>query len=273
MNDVADKIFILRVTTFGYDDEYYHVSHVGGGPIAGIFTDRGEALKAWRTLEAEFFKHRSLDSEPSFFELSNEEMRELDELIFARTGTRVATAHGGNSSRICIYQDDLTNLSEEDLFALLEKANALAYVLTEFEIGARFYVRWLNGDQRYDSWDMDEYGYGVGRTLCFATDPEALAENFVSVEDYEERTVQQRGSWSELSATPEVLRSVVAMHPSLRYDDDTQTLSIKLLNGPAIREVNALLKQPIFEIREVNQETLIQLQTAVLSDREAAVED
>ena len=93
MTDTTNKVYVLRTTIFGYDDEYFHVHHEGGGPIAGIYTDRESAMAAWRRLEAEALSQRQLECEPRFFETPDDENARIDALIFARTGKHIADTH------------------------------------------------------------------------------------------------------------------------------------------------------------------------------------
>ena len=266
MTDTTNKVYVLRTTIFGYDDEYFHVHHEGGGPIAGIYTDRESAMAAWRRLEAEALSQRQLECEPRFFETPDDENARIDALIFARTGKHIADTHTvGERQRVTIYQDALEELSDEDLFLVLDAAGSLAYVLTEFEVGDKFYVRWLVREQRYQAFDRDQYGYGEGPTLCFATDPVTLAECARDQDDWEDpEAIVLDGAPGDLSSTPDILKALIAQYPSLHYDDSAQRLTIEPVNGPAFCAVNAVLKAPLFEIREVSRDELFRIQQQVL---------
>lgn len=268
MTDTTDKVYVLRTTIFGYDDEYFHVQYEGGGPIAGIYTDRETAMAAWRRLEAEALSQRQLECEPRFFETSDEENARIDAMIFARTGEHIADSYAvGDRQRVDISPESLADLSDEDLFLVLDAAGSLAYVLTEFDVEDKFYVRWLTREQRYQAFVRDRYGYGEGPTLCFATDPATLAECARDQDQWEDpEPIVLDGTLADLSATPDILKALIAQYPSLQYDESAQRLTIEPVNGPALSAVNAVLRSPLFEIREVSRDELFRIQQQVLGD-------
>ncbi|MBD8524446.1 hypothetical protein [Pseudomarimonas arenosa] len=78
------------------------------------------------------------------------------------------------------------------------------------------------------------------------------------------------GTLADLSATPDILKALIAQYPSLQYDESAQRLTIEPVNGPALSAVNAVLRSPLFEIREVSRDELFRIQQQVLGDPAAA---
>ena len=74
--------------------------------------------------------------------------------------------------------------------------------------------------------------------------------------DYDYSAIELKGSLEELSAQPILLQAMISAQSGLSYDEAKQTLVIDAWQDEALYAVNSLLKQPLFEIKEIGLEEI-----------------
>ena len=95
-------------------------------------------------------------------------------------------------------------------------------------------------------------------SLVYSQQPEQLKSNVVTIfADYDYGDIQIKGSFEELSDQPALLQAMIHSQSGLKYNQKTQTLII--MHGweeEPLYVVNPLLKQPLFEIKQIALEEI-----------------
>lgn len=263
---MSEKRYVLRARGFGYNDEYYRFdSGEADGKINSNFNDKELAAKAWKELERKTLKMRPLSSIQKFHEeLDDAELKELDQFLFERSGV-----HFLDDDHYVIEQieDTIATLDENVVFEFLEKADLLSFSLMEFDDEEQFYVAWMFETGAYRI--KEDYGEGDGDELYFSQDrAEAVNE---CCEDYlrggyeedRESPLVFEGTLESLSDSPALLRTAIASHENLSYDDEAGALLVDDYDAQALAMILPLLKNPPLEIRSVTIDELCAIQAAM----------
>ena len=260
-----EKRYVLRAREFGYNDEYYSFdSDEADGKIYSIFNDKKLAVKAWKELERKTLPMRPLSSIQEFCERDDAELKELDQFLFERSGVHFLDEDNYVIEEI---ENTIATLDENVVFEFLEKADILSFCLVEFDDEEQFYVVWLFETETYRA--KEDYGQGDGDELYFSQDrAEAVKE---CCEDYlkggydEEREspLVFEGARESLSDSPALLRTAIASHENLSYDEEAGALLVDNYDAQALAMVLPLLKNPPLEIRAVTIDELSAIQAAM----------
>jgi len=78
--------------------------------------------------------------------------------------------------------------------------------------------------------------------------------------DYDYSDIELEGSLESLSDQPILLKALIRTDYALSYDEDKQILNIGLWQNEALYAVNALLKQPLFEVKQIELEEIQRLE-------------
>ena len=243
--------YVIREKYFGYNDEVFYVA---GNRIANVFEDKQQAEAAYKQLEIKGARDFALYEVESLFNATEEELQKLDDFVFARCGEHIAD--GGDIS------DDVLpeSLSDEDTLEFIKIANMHKFQLVQFENEARFYALWSVKQQKWVE-EHDEFF----ASLVYAEQPEQLKSNVRTIfADYDYGDIQLQGSFEELSDQPVLLQAMIKAQSGLKYNQKTQTLII--MQGweeEGLYAVNPLLKQPLFEIREIELEEIQSIEKAL----------
>lgn len=265
---MSEKRYVLRAREFGYDDEYYDFYGDGSdGRINSIFNDKESVVKAWKELERETLKIRPLSSIQELSEQDDAKLMELDQFLFERSGIHLLDELGGDNYVVEEIEEAIATLDENIVFEFLEKAELLSFCLVEFDDEEQFYVAWFSETETYRA--KEDYGQGDGDELYFSQDrAEALKE---CCEDYlkggyeedRESPLVFEGTLESLSDSPALLRTAIASHENLSYDEDEGALLVDNYDAEALAMILPLLKNPPLEIRPVTIDALCAIQVAM----------
>ena len=124
-----------------------------------------------------------------------------------------------------------------------------SYQLIHFDQDIKFYGLWSVKKQAWVE-EHDEFFAG----LVYADRPEQLKTNVGTIfADYDYDDIELKGSFEDLSEQPVLLQALIKNNKALKYNNKSQTLTI--LQGweeEGLYAVNPLLKQPLFEIKEIS---------------------
>ena len=235
--------YVIREKYFGYNDEVFYVA---GNRIANVFEDKQQAEAAYKQLEIKGARDFALYEVESLFNATEEELQKLDDFVFARCGEHIAD--GGDIS------DDVLpeSLSDEDTFEFIQLAGMQKFQLVEFENQVKFYGLWSVKKQRWVE-EHDECFAG----LIYSENLDAFKSKVQHIfADYDYSAIELKGSLEELSAQPILLQAMISAQSGLSYDEAKQTLVIDAWQDEALYAVNSLLKQPLFEIKEIGLEEI-----------------
>lgn len=262
---MSEKRYVLRAREFGYNDEYYNFYSDGSdGRINSSFNDKALALKSWKELERKTLKTRPFSSIQDFFERGDDELKALDQFLFEQSGVHFLDDDGCVIEEI---EDAIATLDENVVFEFLEKTDLLSFCLVEFDDKEQFYVAWLSETGAYRA--KEDYGQGDGDELYFSQDrAQAVSE---CCEDYikggyeedRESPLVFEGTLESLSDSPALLRTAIASHENLSYDEDEGALRVDDYDAEALAMILPLLKNPPLEIRPVTIDELCAIQATM----------
>ena len=262
---MSEKRYVLRAREFAYNDEYYDFYGDGSdGKINAIFNDKALAVKAWKELERKTLKMRPLSSIQDLFEQGDAGLKALDQFLFERSGVHLIDE---NNYVIEEIEDTIATLDENVVFEFLEKADLLSFSLMEFDDEEQFYVAWMSETGAYRV--KEDYGQGEGDELYFSQDrAEAVkecCEDYIKggYEEDRESPLVFEGTLESLSDSPALLRTAIASHDNLSYDDEAGALLVDDYDAEALAMILPLLKNPPLEIRSVTIDELCAIQAAM----------
>lgn len=262
---MGEKRYVLRAREFGYDDEYYDFYGDGSdGRINSIFNDKALAVSAWKQLERKTLKIRPLSSIQELFEQDDARLMALDQFLFENSGIHFLDEDNYVIEEI---EETIATLDETVVFGFLEKAGLLSFCLVELDDKEQFYVAWLSGTGAYRV--KEDYGQGDGDELYFSQDrAQAVAEcceDYIKggYEENRESPLVFEGTLASLSDSPALLRTAIASHENLSYDDKAGALCVDNHDAQALALILPLLKNPPLEIRPVTIDELCAIQAAM----------
>lgn len=235
--------YVIRAKYFGYNDEVFYVA---GNRIANIFEDKAQAETAYKKLEIDGARDFALYEVESLFDADEALLKQLDDFVFSRCGEHVC--EDGDIS------DDVLPecLSDEDTFEFIQLAGMQKFQLVQFEHDVKFYGLWSVKKQQWVE-EHDECFAG----LVYSENPDELKNKVEYIfADYDYAAIELKGSLEVLSAQPVLLQALIASESGLSYDETKQSLVIDAWQDAALYAVNPLLKQPLFEIKEIGLEEI-----------------
>ncbi|MCY6413180.1 hypothetical protein QTA56_13765 [Acinetobacter sp. VNH17] len=236
--------YVIREKYFGYNDEVFYAS---GNRIHNVFEDKEQAEAAYKQLEINGARNFALYEVESLFDADETLLKKLDDFVFARCGEHIYQE--GEVSRDTLPE----SLSDEDTFEFIQLADMQKFQLVQFEQEARFYALWSVKKQQWLE-EHDEFF----ASLAYADQPEQLKSHVRTIfADYDYGDIELKGSFEDLSEQPVLLQALIKNNKALKYNDKSQTLII--LQGweeEGLYAINPLLKQPLFEIKEIGLEEI-----------------
>ena len=235
--------YVIREKYFGYNDEVFYVA---GNRIANVFEDKQQAEAAYKKLEIDGARDFALYEVESLFDADEALLQQLDDFVYSRCGEHICEA--GDIS------DDVlpVSLSDDDTFEFIQLAGMQKFQLVEFENQVKFYGLWSVKKQRWVE-EHDECFAG----LIYSENLDAFKSKVEHIfADYDYSAIELKGSLEELSAQPILLQAMISAQSGLSYDEAKQTLVIDAWQDEALYAVNSLLKQPLFEIKEIGLEEI-----------------
>jgi len=123
--------------------------------------------------------------------------------------------------------------------------------LLEVDDAQKNYVIWLNQQDEY----MTDYDTG---SILYGHQENFIAQHQFDWHFLDYVSVSLQGHLADLSDAPSLLEQVIQKNNGLHYDAEKQNLSIEGSHAgyDAVAELNALLKQPLFEIQEKSLDEL-----------------
>ena len=235
--------YVIREKYFGYNDEVFYVA---GNRIANVFEDKQQAEAAYKQLEIKGARDFALYEVESLFDADEALLQQLDDFVYSRCGEHICEE--GDIS------DDVlpVSLSDDDTFEFIQLAGMQKFQLVEFENQVKFYGLWSVKKQRWVE-EHDECFAG----LIYSENLDAFKSKVEHIfADYDYSAIELKGSLDELSAQPILLQAMISTQSGLSYDEAKQTLVIDPWQDEALYAVNSLLKQPLFEIKEIGLEEI-----------------
>lgn len=224
---------MIRRVDFGYNDEYYVTYDQHLGDIEQVYTDKTQAEIAYKALVVQALQDNDLEAYSfGYGEAPEKSYEAVEALVLEKTGEEYDK------------DDGIPELDEDGLFQFAQLTGILHYQLIEIDENEQFYVIWLPQSESYFT-DYDTGNIFSGNT-----------ENFIADHDEDWYFLQEisttlAGSLEDLSDAPQLLQAVIDKSAGLNYAADKLTLEIdgNMAGYTAITELNALLKQPLFEIQ------------------------
>ncbi|ENW08479.1 hypothetical protein [Acinetobacter beijerinckii] len=242
-------IYVIREKYFGYNDEVFYAS---GSRISSVFESKEQAETTYKQLEIKAARNFFLYEVESLFDANEALLKQLDDFVFSRCGEHIY--QDGGVSRETLPE----SLNDEDTFEFIQLANMQSYQLIHFDQDIKFYGLWSVKKQQWVE-EHDEFF----ASLVYSQQPEQLKSNVVTIfADYDYGDIQIKGSFEELSDQPALLQAMIHSQSGLKYNQETQTLII--MHGweeEPLYAVNPLLKQPLFEIKQIALEEIQAIET------------
>lgn len=230
-----DKIYVIRHLSFCYTDEWYQpildqTDHMGH--ITDLFTDKEQAIQAWKQREYEF-SHLAKFANIMYCEYSNEEY------------------HGQESL--------LAQKSVDELFDLIQALECHVYGLYEYPKTLKQQVFFDISQQQYESSactaDDDLKSNEFIKANFIENDP-LLASVSPPTHTAFEHYITLTGRLEDLSDAPLLFKNFLKTHPDIQCDDTELRIKAKDL-----ALINPFLKHPIdTEIRYLTLEEIYQLE-------------
>lgn len=232
--------YVIRHNNFAYNDEWFLTDDATAGRITAVYTDKAEAEQAYKTLivDALYNEYELSQYDIGNGEADDETYEKIEAFILEKTGKPFDS-------------ETLPEMSEDDAFEFARLSSILCYQLIEFDDSKPHYALWINAEESY----MDHYDTG---SILFDHDPDFIEDSdcdwyFLS---RIEQTLQ--GNLADLSDSPEILQAFLQNAAGISFDAQQQALAINGngSNYQTIKALNALLKQPLFEIHSLTLEQI-----------------
>lgn len=250
-----NKIYVIRKVAYEYSDEY-HFS-VGFRGIKSIYQDENEAKEQLKVLECKAFRKWDLGDIEQFSGCNQDfenQRKSLNKYLEKTLGKSLFC----ESEYGDIYIESETFLPEEitdeQIMQIRQISGVRFYELAEFEEDIAFYAMWLNRENRFctqrDIKEPNHLPY-FPDVCCFFTTYEEALEGLGDVFNNFEFLLE--GKLEELSQQPSMLKSLIRQSQSLTYNAEKNILEVKCFYYflDEFTSLNALLKDPIFEIKSI----------------------
>lgn len=235
--------YVIRAKYFGYNDEVFYAA---GNRITNIFDNKQQAEVAYKQLEVNSARDFALHEIDSLFDVDEAHLKELDNFVFSRCGEH-------------IYEDgDLSDdvlpekLNDDDTFEFIQLAEMQKYQLVQFDHEVEFYGLWSTKKQQW----VEEHDECFA-SLVYSENLEKLKNKVNHIfADYDYSSIPLEGSLEDLSEQPVLLKALIVAESGLDYDENKKILTIGYRQKEALYAVNPLLKQPLFEIKQIALEEI-----------------
>ena len=241
--------YVIRQHQFGYNDECYYISC---SDIYKVFDSKDEAEKALNELQVKHIRNVELHEHESLWDARQGDLDELENFVKEKTGKSLFP--DGTPQ----YDDRVPKeLADNDVLELGRMADIEGYQLVTFENEPVFYAIWLFEDE---DWHPSEYEYRS--SLAYEESRDDIIEELGNAAYFNWNEHEISGTADSLSDSPTMLSSLVQKTEGFDFvttNGDT-CLRLDSNDGKALSALNELLKQPLFEIRELTIEEVIEIQ-------------
>lgn len=249
---MGQKIYIIRKSAYGYTDEFFYERNLGA--ITDTFTDEAEAYQQLTALEVPLFRYYDMGEIEQLspcvrFDQFREERLALDSYLKEILGKSFLVTMPNSDF---LYADMNTYLpktmTDEQIMKMRDITGIRFHEMSMFEDEVLFYAIWLPHKNTYLHVDGGEFGQS---TYFFDTYEQALANVTQGWADSQFMDTHLSGELYELSDQPTMLKSLLVTAIGLNYNPEQKVIEFSYgLTGESLAALSALLKQPLFEIRE-----------------------
>lgn len=232
--------YIIRRNEFAYNDEWFLTHNVTAGRITAVYTDKAEAQQAYQALVVDALYN---ESDLSQYDIGNGEANDetyekIEAFILEKTGNE-------------FDGETLPEMNKDDAFEFAKLSGILCYQLIEFDDSKSHYAIWLNAEESY----MDHYDTG---SILFDSNPDFIESSDCDWYFLDRMDHTLNGNLADLSDSPEILQAFLQQAKGISFDPQQQTLEISGNESDyqTIKALNALLKQPLFEIHALTLEQI-----------------
>lgn len=240
----SQTVYVIRQNNFAYNDEWYQTYPPSVGSIQAIYTDKTEAETEFKKLVVAALYE---DGELCNYDIGNgyasdETYEKLEQFVLEKTGEEFE------------IDDEIPKMELDDAFEFAQISGVLHYQLIEIDQQKPIYVLWSTEQQDY--FRDDCFNFIESQNEDFTDfEPEQIAAFF---EYYFEEHIYQHNI-NTLSDSPALFKTFIENTPVLTYDAEQQSITDidwDELTFIQLKSISTLLKQPIFEIRQVTLEQL-----------------
>ena len=251
---MSQPTYVIRAYHFGYNDECFYVC---GSYINSIYHNREEAESKYQELEVAYLRGANLGELGEFFDGGKDYLKKMDDYVFAKTGTHIL------ENEFVDYGVTLpAQMSDREVMEFAQLGDIHAYQLVEFKAKPVFYALWDCGAEQFQM-RYDEYS----TSLVYAPSRESAMANLKDLmDDKRWQTQTIKGTLEDLSATPVLLKQAIAATSSFSYDESLPGIKLKRAKATDLAALNELLKKPLFEIRELEPATILELEAELKED-------
>ena len=244
--------YVLRAYCFGYNDENFYVC---GTRINDVFDNRDKAEAAYRKAQLQYLRDIDLAEHENIFNGDPAYIARLDKYIREKTGDGIT----GDNEWVDMGTDIHAKLSDDDLFEFGEMGELFAYKLIAFDDEPVFHTLWNPQEEKY--FQVIDEGY---EGLVYGASQDELMKLV------EERDItlnwdgmEISGTIDELSDNPTLLRQYLETADEIEYDHADNVLRFGYPEAKVVVGLNALLKAPIFEVRELTIDEVKELEKEI----------
>lgn len=232
--------YVIRQNQFGYNDEWYVMDWIESSTIREVYDNQSDAETAYKKLTVHALRNEYLSN----YGVGNGEAeQEVYDAIDAFTQEKFGKTFE------YLEDIDFDEWSDDDVFAFAQIAELNFYQIVEVDESEKFYVIWLPYQNEYfKGWngifDLENH------RLDFGYYNDDLIADFLETLN----KVAPKGSLEELSDSPTLLEQLIDGELVI-YKDNQLLVEVGGLNFKELSDleaVNALLKQPWFEIRALS---------------------
>lgn len=245
--------YAIRQNEFAYNDEWYMTSHIESTRIQQTFDDYDTAKTAYKKLIADHIRSEGFDN----YDIGNGDAY-VDSKVYETIDKFTQEKFGETYEDI--YEIDFSQCSDDELVQLAQDIDFEPYQLISIDDNERFYAIWLNYQDCY----LTNYGDVVTLDSSLLgielEDKTEITQGFLDNLNGKRPT----GELSELSDSPELLKQLLDENYQVSYYNNTLNVPEHYWNFDydgfnQLEAVNALLKQPWFELRALSFNELQQL--------------
>ncbi len=245
---MSKKTYVIRGYHFGYNDEFFYVC---GSRVNSIYHSKRQAVRMHEALEVRHARNADLSQEQSLFHATPALVRELDCFVFGKTGRHIA-----EDGRVAVGVQLPPKMGGEDVMEFIRLAEMHAYTLVTFEEKAVFHTLWDTAAQEYQH-EYDEYYTG----MVYAESRAGVTDNLKAfMKDKGWRTMELDGALEDLTRSPVLLRRLIETTACLAYDHSRPSVIVENAEAADLAALNELLKKPLFEVRELSPQEVVELE-------------
>ena len=245
---MSESTYVIRGYHFGYNDECFYVC---GGYINSIYHDKKQAENKYQELEVKYLRNANLSELAQFFDADSDYLKKMDDYVFAKTGSHLV------KNGYVEYGVSLpSQMSDSEVLEFAQLGNIHAYQLVAFEDSPIFYAIWDCEEQQFQM-EYDEYF----TSLVYAPSREAAMNNLEALmEDKRWKSREIKGTLEGLSSNPMLLKQLIQTNSCLSYDASLPAVKLKKAKANDLAALNELLKNPFFEVRELEPQSIMELE-------------